>query len=114
VRGTDVTDPLKNQMFEQARFWERTIDALNELRSLYLSTGDDRYFLGIRRLLPMSYLYRSTWTCNYENLIEIWRWRRNHRLPAWHEFCEKFIAKLPYSEFITEYPYDPPVPKEEA
>lgn len=106
VRGTDVTDPLKNQMFEQARFWERTIDSLNELRSLYLSTGDDRYFLGIRRLLPMSYLYRSTWTCSYENLIEIWRWRRNHRLPAWHEFCEKFIAKLPYSEFITEYPYE--------
>jgi hypothetical protein len=59
----------------------------------------------MKRMLPHSYLYeRITWTCSYENLIEIWRWRRNHRLPAWHEFCEKFIAKLPYSEFITEYP----------
>ena len=61
----------------------------------------------IKRTLPHSYLYeRITWTCSYENLIEIWRWRRNHRPPVWHEFCEKFIAKLPYSELITEYPYD--------
>lgn len=91
-----------------------TIATLNALRALYLQTKGDgasvlaeRYFRAMKRMLPHSYLYeRITWTCSYENLIEIWRWRRNHRLPAWHEFCEKFIAKLPYSEFITEYPYE--------
>lgn len=92
----------------------RTITALNEARRDYLAAKDagnaseaERIFRSMKRMLPHSYLYeRITWTCSYENLIEIWRWRRNHRLPAWHEFCEEFIAKLPYSEFITEYPYE--------
>lgn len=91
-----------------------TIVVLNTLRESYLEAkeeGDneraERIFRSMKRMLPHSYLYeRVTWTCSYENLIEIWRWRRNHRLPAWHEFCEKFIAKLPYSEFITEFPYE--------
>lgn len=90
-----------------------TIQALNISRENYLiAKGDgkteeaERIFRSMKRMLPHSYLYeRITWTCSYENLIEIWRWRRHHRLPAWHEFCEKFIAKLPYSELITEYPY---------
>ena len=91
-----------------------TIAVLNAARDIYQrskANGDaeeaERVFRSMKRMLPHSYLYeRITWTCSYENLIEIWRWRRNHRLPAWHEFCEKFIAKLPYSEFITEYPYE--------
>ena len=90
----------------------RTLQALNDARREYLEAkangsadGAERIFRSMKRMLPHSYLYeRITWTCSYENLIEIWRWRRSHRLPAWHEFCEKFIAKLPYSEFITEYP----------
>lgn len=88
-----------------------TIEALNIIREEYLRAKGcypdeaEKLFRSMKRMLPHSYLYeRITWTCSYENLIEIWRWRRNHRLPAWHEFCEKFIAKLPYSEFITEYP----------
>jgi len=93
---------------------QSTVKALNQARFDYLkakAVGDDelaeRIFRSMKRMLPHSYLYeRITWTCSYENLIEIWRWRRNHRLPAWHEFCEKFIAQLPYSEFITEYPDD--------
>ena len=91
---------------------EHTIEALNVSRDNYLlAKGDgkteeaEQIFRSMKRMLPHSYLYeRITWTCSYENLVEIWRWRRNHRLPAWHEFCEKFIVKLPYSEFITEYP----------
>jgi hypothetical protein len=91
-----------------------TLYVLNMARENYhIAKGDgnteeaERIFRSIKRMLPHSYLYeRITWTCSYENLIEIWRWRRNHRLPAWHEFCEKFIAKLPYSEFITDYPYE--------
>jgi hypothetical protein len=92
----------------------RTLDILNDLRSEYIGAKAkgktetaEQIFRSIKRMLPHSYLYeRITWTCSYENLIEIWRWRRNHRLPAWHEFCEKFIAKLPYAELITEYPYE--------
>ena len=91
-----------------------TLDVLNKTREFYLEAKEagradeaEKHFRAMKRMLPHSYLYeRITWTCSYENLIEIWRWRRNHRLPAWHEFCEKFIAKLPYSELITQFPYD--------
>ena len=108
---TDFEEPETETEIVQLN---RTIAALNEARRDYLAAKDagnaseaERIFRSMKRMLPHSYLYeRITWTCSYENLIEIWRWRRNHRLPAWHEFCEKFIAKLPYSEFITEYPYE--------
>lgn len=101
------TDPERAQLMS-------AITALNLARTSYLKAKDagdkelaERIFRSMKRMLPHAYLYeRITWTCSYENLIEIWRWRRNHRLPAWHEFCEEFIAKLPYSEFITEYPYE--------
>ena len=79
---------------------KETILSLNVARCAYIRTKDagdkeeaERIFRSMKRMLPHSYLYeRITWTCSYENLIEIWRWRRNHRLP--------------YSEFITEYPYE--------
>jgi len=93
---------------------DETLTSLNLAREQYVVAKEagrteeaEQIFRSIKRMLPHSYLYeRITWTCSYENLIEIWRWRRNHRLPAWHEFCEKFIVRLPYSEFITEYPYE--------
>ena len=100
------------ETFLEQNHLEDTIAVLNKTRELYLAAKAkgsaetaEQIFRSMKRMLPHSYLYeRITWTCSYENLIEIWRWRRNHRLPAWHEFCEKFIARLPYSEFITEYP----------
>lgn len=87
-----------------------TIQALNISRDNYLlAKGDgnveeaERIFRSMKRMLPHSYLYeRITWTCSYENLIEIWRWRHAHRLPAWHVFCKEFIEKLPYSEWIVD------------
>lgn len=108
---TDFEEPETETEIAQLNW---TIAVLNKARRDYLAAKDEcdvseaeRIFRSMKRMLPHSYLYeRITWTCSYENLIEIWRWRRNHRLPAWHEFCEEFIAKLPYSEFITEYPYE--------
>lgn len=89
-----------------------TIEALNITRDNYLlAKGDGKEseaaacFRDMKRMLPHDYLYeRVTWSCSYENLIEIWKWRHNHRLPIWHQFCKEFIEKLPYSELITEYP----------
>lgn len=90
-----------------------TIVALNTARRNYLVAKEDgdtdtaeQIFRSIKRMLPHSYLYeRVTWTCSYENLIEIWRWRHNHRLPAWHVFCKEFIEKLPYASWITQHTF---------
>lgn len=94
--------------FEAESLWQ-TIRGLNGVRHLYLKQKEDgnaadaeKSFRSLKRMLPHSYLYeRMTWTANYEVLANIWYWRHNHRLPIWHQFCEEFIEKLPYSEFIT-------------
>lgn len=77
-----------------------TIRHLNMLRDKYLETKDQSVFLEIRKLLPMSYNYRFTWTANYEVLRNIYFQRKSHRLPEWREFC-KMMEEMPYGkEFI--------------
>ena len=36
---------------------------------------------------------------NYEVLVGIYRWRKEHKLNEWREFC-RWIEQLPYSEII--------------
>ena len=49
------------------------------------------------QLLPSSYNQKRTCTLNYENLINIYYARRNHKLPEWHEVC-RWIEGLPYAK----------------
>ena len=52
------------------------------------------------QLLPTSYNQKRTILLNYEVLVNIYQWRRNHKLDEWHTFCH-WIEELPYSELIT-------------
>lgn len=52
------------------------------------------------QLLPSSYNQKRTVMLNYEVLVGIYKWRRNHKLDEWHTFCD-WIEELPYSELIT-------------
>ena len=93
--------PCNNEeLFRMAYLWEHIINVLNELRSAYLETHDENIFFAIRQLLPQGYNVRYTWMANYEVLANIYKSRKNHRLPEWVEFC-KWIETLPYSELIT-------------
>jgi len=51
------------------------------------------------QLLPTSYNQKRTVMLNYEVLVGIYKWRRNHKLDEWHTFCD-WIEELPYSELI--------------
>ncbi|WP_304577025.1 hypothetical protein [uncultured Bacteroides sp.] len=44
--------------------------------------------------------FTRTVMLNYEVLASIYRWRKDHKLDEWREFC-RWIEQLPYSEFIT-------------
>ena len=46
------------------------------------------------QLLPSSYNQMRTVSLNYENLINIYYARRNHKLAEWHTLCE-WIESLP-------------------
>lgn len=56
-----------------------------------------KYWKELIRWLPEGWTQTRTWTCNYENLFNIYRQRKNHKLIEWHEFCH-WIETLPYAK----------------
>ena len=80
-------------------FW-LTIAQLNVCRKKYLETKDKKYWWQMIQLLPSSYNQKRTVMLNYEVLVGIYRWRKDHKLDEWRTFCE-WIESLPYSELIT-------------
>ena len=73
------------------------LNTLNYLRDKYLETKDKAYWESMIQLLGSSYNQMRTCTLNYENLINIYHARRNHKLTCWREYC-KWIEGLPYAK----------------
>ena len=48
------------------------------------------------QLLPSSYNQMRTVSMNYENLINMYYARKNHKLAEWHTYCD-WIKSLPYA-----------------
>lgn len=82
---------------------ELIIEALNVNRKSFLETDNKMYWWQMIQLLPSSYNQKRTVMLNYEVLVGIYKWRKNHKLDEWVEFC-KWIEALPYSEIITMEP----------
>ena len=83
------------------RCLDQTIEVLEERRLKYVETKDTAYWHDMIQLLPSSYNQMRTTTLSYENLINIYYARRNHKLPEWHVYCD-WIRSLPYAkELIT-------------
>lgn len=77
--------------------WKTIIDYCEQLRQKYNETKDKRYWKELIRLLPESWLQTRTITMNYENLLNMYHQRKNHKLSEWHKFCE-WIESLPYAK----------------
>lgn len=95
------------ELFETCWYWKQTLNDLNILRDKYLETKDYKYFRMIRQLMPMGYLYKSTVTMDYENLLAICSkgQRRFHKLTEWSKSFIDWARTLPYAQeliFIDE------------
>jgi hypothetical protein len=73
---------------------------LEYLRCMFNDTQNKDYWRALIELLPEGFNMRSTVELNYEVLVGIYRWRKDHKLNEWHVFCD-WIRDLPYSELIT-------------
>ena len=51
--------------------------------------------LQIKGRLPESFLQRRVWSCSLAVMQNVWRQRRNHRLPMWHTVCDAFVGACP-------------------
>ena len=57
-----------------------------------------KYWKELIRLLPESWLQKRTITMNYENILNMYRQRKNHKLTEWSKlFCD-WVKTLPYAE----------------
>ena len=86
------------------------VDILNDYRDLYVNYNTNDFEIKgcpskkdiwwqMIQLLPSSYNQKRTVMLNYEVLVGIYRWRKEHKLDEWREFC-RWIEQLPYSEII--------------
>ncbi len=72
------------------------IERLEATRLRFLETKDKGDWYDMIQLLPSSYNQMRTVTMNYENLVNMYFARRNHKLDEWHVFCD-WIMTLPYA-----------------
>ena len=78
--------------------WNETVEYLELLRKKYNETKDKRYWKELIRLLPESWLQKRTITMNYENILNMYRQRKNHKLTEWSKsFCD-WVKTLLYAE----------------
>ncbi|MGL5458937.1 MAG: hypothetical protein ACRDBY_04930 [Cetobacterium sp.] len=81
------------------------IDKCNKLRDLYLNgeyefkNNKDVWRLLIQTL-PSSYNQTRTITMSYENFINMYHSRKNHKLSEWSTFCKVMLEELPYIKYI--------------
>lgn len=87
-----------DRMSETAlRALDAVIACLEERRQVYTATKDRAAWDDMIQLLPSSYNQMRTVTMNYENLVNMYYARRDHKLPEWHEYCG-WILSLPYAD----------------
>lgn len=80
--------------------FEVVLVELERLRKLFNKTQDKKYWRAIIELLPIGYNIKATVQLNYEVLCGMYKYRKNHKMFEWIDFC-KWIETLPYSELIT-------------
>lgn len=79
------------------------LEYLEDCRVKFIETKDKAYWYDMIQLLPESYNQKRTVTMNYENLLNMYYARKNHKLSEWHTYCD-WIMSLPYTKdlFIQE------------
>lgn len=108
-----ASTPITLECFETGDFDETAVNfsieqllrSLDELRLKYLSTKDKRYWKELIRWLPSSWLQTRTITLNYENILNMYHQRKNHKLSEWHKFCE-WVLTLPYAREFFIAPFE--------
>ena len=94
----DFEDCKDNSNVYVSAIWIESITRLEKLRQTYNATKDKRYWKELIRLLPESWLQKRTITMNYENILNMYRQRKNHKLTEWSKsFCD-WVKTLPYAE----------------
>lgn len=95
---------IKNYMSyngdDDDNFIEIIVMWLNDLRNEYIKTNDKQYWQAMIELLPSAYNQKRTVTMTYENVLNMYQARKNHKLSEWHELCDWAESELDYFKEI--------------
>lgn len=96
---TFETDDFSNDHMSDAALGalDTLMEFLEQQRLKFVETKDKSYWYDIIQLLPESYNQKRTITMNYENLLNMYYARKNHKLDEWHTYCD-WILSLPYTK----------------
>ena len=95
---------MKEKVAEYNQLQEKMsmVDPTNQYEVRHLKNLLTQKYLEILYTNPAGFTLTARMTTNYRCLKNIWRQRRNHRLPEWREFC-KWIETLPYAKELICY-----------
>ena len=81
------------------------INVINDLIDYYKVCNvqdKEKTFRKVIEMLPQSFNYESVWTGSLENLINIYRSRKNHKLFEWILFCEELEKNELFKKIVLE------------
>ena len=76
---------------------DKIIEFLEASRKKFVATKEQKYWDDMIQIMPSSYNQMRTVSMNYENLVNMYYARRNHKLTEWHEYCA-WIETLPLAD----------------
>lgn len=85
----------ENPSPELIEYFKVVINELNRYRNLYILTKDYNYVIVMKRILPESFIQMRTWNTNYEELLNLYHQRKNHRLKEEYKVIIEWIESLP-------------------
>lgn len=105
----ELSDFSVDQMSEDAlKVFSSFVDEIEKQRLAYMEVKDrtgeaygeeaKRIWWNIIQMLPSSYNQMRTVTMNYENLINIYNARKNHKQDEWRVTFMDWIRSLPYAK----------------
>ncbi len=94
----ELDDFSCDHMSDEAKeVFSRFVEFLEKKRLDFIESKDKADWYDLIQLLPSSYNQTRTVTMNYENLLNMYFARRNHKLTEWHIYCD-WIMELPYTK----------------
>lgn len=94
-----ASTPITMDCFENGEMiYSFTIAELEMNRLKYLETKDKNEWKRLIVNLPESWLQKRTITMNYENILNMYRQRKSHKLTEWSKSFCGWVKTLPYAE----------------
>lgn len=102
-RDTPKKRPLAVSDFYHGHVLQGTLEALNNLREIWINKSESaetrREAMALfKDYLPESYLQTSLWKANYETIMEMYRDRCRHPLQEFRDLCAFYRKYLPLME----------------